>query len=389
MAKRLSPSATTATAQPAPAKTIVLFAVCGQSPAILTETAWGLATSPSPVIPDKVHVITTSQGRDTIQKSLLDSGIWDRLRTDLKAKPGQLQFGSSSSIQIIAGEDGDLNDIRTQDDNSRAADFILCELRKFTENPDTTVVASIAGGRKTMSVFMGLCMSLLGREQDRLCHVLVSEPFDNPKLLPRFFFPGRKAKYTLDGKEVSLPPQITVADIPFVRLRNLFSGQLGSLPGNYMSIVEMASGAVREAGRTPVKLCFDTGMFKPACSLNGKQLKLNPKEYACYLLLAWHCKQGTFPAAGADDLHTEVTEWLDRTTFPTTTRWPATALRQMKNETYAGDMIRKTLSAISTKLVKLGLPTPVREVVRPSRPEDRGNYGLRLRPEEIEITPKL
>ena len=52
-------------------------------------------------------------------------------------------------------------------------------IRAFTADPESALHVSIAGGRKTMGFFLGYALSLYGRAQDKLSHVLVSPPFES------------------------------------------------------------------------------------------------------------------------------------------------------------------------------------------------------------------
>ena len=65
---------------------------------------------------------------------------------------------------------------------------MLDQFRMVVEKADATLIASIAGGRKTMGALLYGCMTLLGRETDRLTHVLVHEPFETGVSL-NFIFP--------------------------------------------------------------------------------------------------------------------------------------------------------------------------------------------------------
>ena len=227
----------------------VLFAVLGMSPSVLTETVWALAGERDKRLPDRVVVLTTSEGRKKLARDLFDSGRgpggWERLRQALKARgldsAGRLQFGPAADhVRLFPAPSGagDLADIATSADNLAAADFILRELRAFTENPATTVLASIAGGRKTMSALLMSCMSLLGREQDRVLHVLVNPPYDTP-LDPPFLFPERNAEHrSRDGdRHRSGAARVDLIDVPFVRMRGWYEGAFKSAPPGYAALV--------------------------------------------------------------------------------------------------------------------------------------------------------
>ena len=205
----------------------VLVAVVGMSPAVLTETVWALATETPSWIPEDVIVITTLEGRAKLQESLFVSNQWMHLKRALKKRglsvEGKLQFGAKDTIRVIGDGVHDFNDIATLDQNKATADFILRVLREYTENPNTKLAASIAGGRKTMSALMLSCMNLLGREQDRVCHVLANDSYilKNKK----FLFP----RSNQEEKEAA----IQLSNIPFVRVRGLYEKELGEAPASY------------------------------------------------------------------------------------------------------------------------------------------------------------
>src|SRR5690606_18967917 len=70
-----------------------------------------------------------------------------------------------------------------------------------------------------MGYYAGYALSLYGREQDRLSHVLVTEGFEGHR---DFYYPTRESRaiyrdqQVLDAREA----QVTLAEIPFVRLRS-------------------------------------------------------------------------------------------------------------------------------------------------------------------------
>jgi CRISPR-associated protein (TIGR02584 family) len=68
-----------------------------------------------------------------------------------------------------------------------------------------------------MGYYIGYALSLFGREQDRLSHVLVNQPFES---LDDFFFPPVRARNVLSANNITTSTtsaQISLAEIPFVR----------------------------------------------------------------------------------------------------------------------------------------------------------------------------
>ncbi|MGK0372787.1 MAG: hypothetical protein ACJAW1_003051, partial [Glaciecola sp.] len=123
-------------------------------------------------------------------------------------------------IHCIDREGISINDVLSAEDHDAVADFVTQKVRELTSDVNNVIVASIAGGRKTMTFYLGYAMSLFGRECDSLCHVLISEGYEN---LHDFYYPTRQSKtlinsrtdQVLDAKEAL----VTLINIPFVRMR--------------------------------------------------------------------------------------------------------------------------------------------------------------------------
>lgn len=285
-ARRQTPSASAQRPRTDSERT-VLFALVGMSPAVLTETVYALALQSPPVIPDEIHVVTTETGRQKLLRDVLgpDDATSPILRLrQLLAKrklpvENRLRFGKDfihvPTRQDRAGREIPLDDIASEEDNALLADLILKELRAHTENPDTRVVASLAGGRKSMSALLLSCMSLLARPQDSACHVLVSPPeFERP-LAPPFFFPEPGVRHSPPkGKPIpSAKAAISLFDIPFVRTRKLYEDRHGRLPGTYSTLVRDAQGCV---DAVCPKLAFDFAAGRLA--VDGQDAPLSAAE---------------------------------------------------------------------------------------------------------------
>jgi CRISPR-associated protein (TIGR02584 family) len=239
----------------------VLLAVTGMSPAVITETAWALAMGNPRVMPARVIALTTTEGRRQIREALLASDVWNRLRAAVKARVGELEFGDTGAhIRVFARGAREMEDIRSPEDNLAAADFILETLRGLVENPEVRVVASIAGGRKTMSALLYACMSLVGREQDRVTHVLVPGDLERRRD-PPFFFPARKSE------------TVELADIPFVPLRHALR-DLGGGPGSFRGLVARYARALDDRSR-PACVSLEEG----AVSVDDTRVELGLRPW--------------------------------------------------------------------------------------------------------------
>jgi CRISPR-associated protein (TIGR02584 family) len=254
-----------------PKPEIILLAVTGMSPAVLTETVWALAHGTPAIIPSRIIAVTTSEGRRQIEQHLFQpldrfggQTPWDALRNQLASLQhkhhGRLRFGTTGDdVRVITALDGrtgrsiELTDLRQPPDNEAAADFLLEQVRAIVENPDTRLIASIAGGRKTMGALLYGAMSLLGRETDRLTHVLVSEPFET---LREFYFPGQPGGGLPDRDGRVHDPgsaRVELANVPFVPLRNRFQ-EIAGLPGSFRGLTARYSKQLRTDATRKVRI---------------------------------------------------------------------------------------------------------------------------------------
>ncbi len=227
-------------AKPASYSRRVLVAVTGLSPQIVTETLYALAVAgKSPFVPTEIQLITTEEGDEKAKLSLLhpEDGWFPRLCADYALPP--IAFGPGQ-IHVLKSADGEpLPDIRTPDDNTSAADAITEIVRELTADENSALHVSIAGGRKTMGFYLGYALSLYGREQDRLSHVLVNAPFESH---PQFFYPTPESRVihahgaddrSCDARDAKL----TLAEIPFVRLREGLDADLMAGKASFSEVV--------------------------------------------------------------------------------------------------------------------------------------------------------
>lgn len=196
----------------------ILLTVAGMTPATVTEAVWALSVKAGVKLAE-VRVLTTEDAWGRLEKLL--SEAFEDMRRDF---PGALRGAQLSQAVFPA------RDIRTADDNERLADWILAEVVALCGDSNTIVHASIAGGRKTMSFYLGAAMQLAGRPQDHLYHVLVDSCFEvNGFLYPAPKGSRREMVDMRDGSRVSCQDaKVDLADLPFVPLR----GMLPDLPAS-------------------------------------------------------------------------------------------------------------------------------------------------------------
>lgn len=284
-------------------KKTVLVVGMGTSPAVMTETVWALAHQSEPVAPDEIVVITTKSGKDALRAAIMSGApsVWNRLKTALAkekiAIDSKLVFGDTS-IRMIPDADGnEASDLRTGADNLRAADFMLGELRKYTADSATTVLCSIAGGRKTMSALLFSCMSLLGREEDKVYHVLLPPEFECGTE-PPFFFPEPGVTYTskkTEKKYRANKVQSELFEVPFVRMRGWYQDKFKGEPPSYKSLISKVQSVAPPAVVYP-EIAIDA--WNGWVKVNGELASMSKACFAMLLLLADGCP--------AKDLHSKL-----------------------------------------------------------------------------------
>lgn len=277
----------------------VLLAVCGLSPQIVTETIYALAAQQhDPFIPTEVHLITTAEGARRAELSLLsdDLGWFHKLCEDYRL-PG-ITFNRHNIHVMRDARERAMDDIRTPEDNRDAANFITAQVRQFSADPNCALHVSIAGGRKTMGFYLGYALSLYGRAQDRLSHVLVSDPFESSW---DFFYPTPYSRVlqTKDGKLADTAmAQVTLAEIPFVSLRH---GLPVALLAGHASFNETVAAA--RAALAPPQLTID--LTAKRILAGDKAIEMPPAELALLAVFARHALQGgeplPAPTKGAPD----------------------------------------------------------------------------------------
>jgi CRISPR-associated protein (TIGR02584 family) len=305
----------------------ILLAVTGMSPAVLTETIWALAQEEPAFVPNRVAVVTTIAGRQALERELLETpspgspSVWQELRRAILGpecdQQERLILEPPRLVEAPNPRTGRadwLEDLRTPGDNAATANFLLAEVRRWTELPDTRLVVSIAGGRKTMGALLCACVSILGRERDRLTHVLVDEPFDDPRLKPKFYFPvqSRQELLAADGKRCTARrARIHLADIPFVPLRNLFERDLVRKPSTFVEFVERCRRQVDVMARATNRLVLWRSKLQVA--VNGCVVSTSAREHLLLLFLAERARAGLPPLPSYAAAFADFNEFCQRT----------------------------------------------------------------------------
>lgn len=336
-----------------------LLAVTGLSPAIVTETIWALAQEKQRVLPQRVVFITTGTGAAKIREQLHTplpafngQTAWQALRSVLKAKDNELIAEEPRLIGIANKKTGTfdpLPDIQTREENDIAASFILEEVRRVTMNPDTPLIASIAGGRKTMGALLHAAVTLLGRETDRLTHVLVSPPYET---MPGFYFPAQSGPMLKDRDGKEHPPAkatIQLANVPFVPLRNRFD-DLREIPGSFSGMVKKWSKTLKADAARPARIEIS---YRQKCLwVDDQPVKSSARPMTILHFLLTRQEKDSSPADQKEAAE-RMNRWLIKATFIPVGLKP-------KENSITDAAIRHDLSELRKPLAKLGYFLPDR-----------------------------
>lgn len=276
----------------------ILLAVTGLTPQVLTETLYALHQQ-GQVMPIQIHILTTAEGYERARLTLINDGWLPRFYEDYALVMPEF---TEQHIHILRQANGEsLVDIRTQTDNQAMADAITEWIRCLTADPETALHVSIAGGRKTMGFYAGYALSLYGRMQDCLSHVLVSAEYESH---PEFYYPTPYSQVIYGNDRTRKPldtqnAQVMIADIPFVRLRHGLDEALLQGQSSFSQTVSKAQLALG-----PAQLSID---LKQCCvTAHDTVIKLTPADLAFY---SWLIKRQlakqvllTCPNEGAPEL---------------------------------------------------------------------------------------
>lgn len=277
----------------------ILLCVSGMTPQIVTETLQALLDQSPRFEPTAIRIVTTAQGKAKAEKQLIAEGHLAALCADYGLDAPPLDF---TPIRDADGKE--LDDIRNGTDNTAAADCILAIVRELTQDAGCAIHASLAGGRKTMSHYMGYALSLFGRPQDRLSHVLVA-PAWVEGAADFFYVPRQPVELHArkrEGESIgcvlgrSDEVTITLADIPLLRLGEALPRMLRKGQVSFSETVRLANLALAEP-----QLVLDSKRCR--ISASGSLIDLPPLQFVLMYWFASRVQRGLpgFPASCIDD----------------------------------------------------------------------------------------
>lgn len=363
-----------------PARKRILLAVTGLSPQVVTETLYALCVTATPRwIPDEIHLISSREGAERARLALLDphSGQFHAFCRDYP-QAAAICF-TPEQIHLIAPPEGQaIGDIRTPEDNTHAANTIHALVRQFTADPQSELHVSIAGGRKTMGFYLGYSLSLTARPQDRLSHVLVSEPFES---LPDFYYPPANPRvlHTRQGRPIhTADATIMLAEIPFVRLRPLLPEDA---LGGQLSFSD--SVAATQAHLATPQLAIDSRQRRIECG--HRQLTLPPQLFAWYRWFAERARDRLPPIRYTDADPATFLACYAETIGSDAVDYEITA-KMLSDEGISKEFFEQKCAKVNRHLKhSLGPSAAAPYLIAPSGQRPHTRYQIKLNPEEIRI----
>ena len=251
-------------------KEVFIFVV-GTTPQVITETIYSLALSRPPIYADEIYVVTTKLGKKTLIENLIQRNILNDLISEYNLPEIRLDEGN---ILIPEGRDNQLvEDICSYEDNEALGDLITSLVREKAKDDGIRLHCSIAGGRKTMSFYLGAALQLFGRPWDRLYHVIVTPEFESQ---PDFYYKPKIDRdiilKTKDGQQIVLntsQAKIMLADLPFIRL-----GQKLNLKGK--SFRELVSEGQKEIDLSALQPDVSVELSHRLIQVDSKTIILPP-----------------------------------------------------------------------------------------------------------------
>jgi CRISPR-associated protein (TIGR02584 family) len=257
----------------------ILIFVAGATPQIITETLYGLILQKKPPVwPDELFILTTETGKRKIQEELIRKGRLDAFQKEFNLK--RIPFTEENIIVLTDFQGNLLDDIRGAEQNEAVGDLIANFIREKAGDPASRLHCSLAGGRKTMSFYLGSALQLFGRPWDKLYHVLVSPEFESH---PEFFYKPKKNRVLpvkdsrgkilkrLNTKEA----EISLVEIPFLSLQ-------GKLSLNGKSYRELIATSQREINTATIQLPLKVDFPDRLVQIGQRTIEMVPMQLLVY-----------------------------------------------------------------------------------------------------------
>jgi CRISPR-associated protein (TIGR02584 family) len=272
----------------------ILLCVSGMTPAIITETFYYLAKLRTPIfVPDRVIVVTTGGGKEKIKEELFDKPRFQEMCQQNNWPATCFQMSDVFAVHDANGVL--LHDIRTPEQFNDFADLLMQQVKKLVDpkrDSPCIIHASLAGGRKTMSYYMGQVMSIFGRPTDFLSHVLVSDTFERPGL--NFYYPHQEETLQIINRDKTFShfdgsahdsDILNLSEFPVLPVSS--QANLSRFLHSGLRFNQILDAARDELNAVVKPIEYSYGTSNIDVSFGYDRLSLTPKELSYLLWLGW------------------------------------------------------------------------------------------------------
>ncbi len=260
-----------------------LLALLGLHPKVLTETLYGLCVKRGVAISNVIG-IASAVAKQKIVSELLHPvrGEYYKLCREYPECFDGIQF-APDSVRVAHLEGEEIADIANSRQSQAYLDLIMATVMEITAHKEVCLHTVVAGGRRTMSVYLAMVMQLLARPQDRMYHLFV-EPWE-AETNSGFYFPTAKSHpmttyegMAFDAKTVL----VELVEVPFLRLRPRVPAEvLASF--NYRDILQWVQ---REVEVAPPLLPLRIDPDHHRITIGAIPISMQPVELAVYWYFA-------------------------------------------------------------------------------------------------------
>ena len=188
----------------------ILIISVGESPQIITQILWYYLYNKIRDF-DRIVLITTSTGKNAIEKKLFKNKSLMKLEIALGLKKGTIKISNEDLIVLTDDSGKELKDIRSSKNSEDVMQQIFECMKLILSDENTRATVAITGGRKTTSVAMALATSVYGRSQDEMINIIINEEL----LSSEWFFPDNPN----DKKQ-----KVSISSIPYIKTGKYLKG---------------------------------------------------------------------------------------------------------------------------------------------------------------------
>ncbi|NUM73795.1 TIGR02584 family CRISPR-associated protein [candidate division KSB1 bacterium] len=232
----------------------------------------------------KVMGIASGVAKQKIVSELLNpvAGEFYTLCREYPESFNGIQF-TTENVRVARLGDEEIADIASSRQSQAYLDLIMSTVLEMTSHEEVCLHAVVAGGRRTLSVYLAMVMQLLARPQDRMYHLFV-EPWE-AETNSDFYFPTRDSRLmtTYDGRAFDAKDvRVDLVEIPFLHLRPRVPAELLASP-DYQSILTWVQ---REVDVAPQLLPLSIDAHRHCIFIGAIPISLEPVELAIYWYFA-------------------------------------------------------------------------------------------------------